>query len=135
MSDVRAAYDAVAEAYERRKTAQPSAPWSDALLERLADELAPGSVVADLGCGHGVEAQRLTGQGLRAVGVDLSAGMLRRARARLPGRLVQGRVEQLPLRTGSVDGVWSLHACFTSTTCPRRWPRWPGCCGRPVSPP
>lgn len=107
---MRAAYDAVAEAYERSKTGQQSAPWSDALLERLADGLAPGSTVADLGCGHGVEAQRLAGRGLGAVGVDLSAGMLRCARARLPGRLLQGRVEQLPLRTGSVDGIWSLHA-------------------------
>ncbi len=36
--------------------------------------------------------------------------MLRLARARVPGRLVQARLEALPLRTGAVDAVWSLHA-------------------------
>lgn len=48
--------------------------------------------------------------GLRPVGLDLSSGMLALARTRLPGRVVQGEATRLPLRSASMDGVWSLHA-------------------------
>lgn len=70
----------------------------------------------DLGCGTGVllgEAHRLR-PGLRLAGVDLSHGMLARARDRLPSsvHLVQAPGERLPLASASHDlvvSVSSLH--------------------------
>lgn len=49
-------------------------------------------------------------EGLRPVGLDLSLGMLRLARQRAAGRLVQGDATRLPIATATLDGVWSLHA-------------------------
>ena len=77
-------------------------------LDALLDLLPPDALVADLGCGPGRHLQELGRRGLRAVGVDLSAGMLAVARTR--GRVVQGDLRALPLRSGSVDGVWSCYA-------------------------
>jgi len=77
-------------------------------LDALRALLPAGALVADLGCGPGRHLQELGRRGLRAVGVDLSAGMLAVARSR--GQVVQGDLLALPLRTGSVDGVWSSYA-------------------------
>ena len=77
-------------------------------LDALLALLPPDALVADLGCGPGRHLQELGRRGLRAVGVDLSAGMLAVARGR--GSVVQGDLRALPLRTGAVDGVWSCYA-------------------------
>lgn len=70
----------------------------------LATLLGGGSgVCLDLGCGTGVHAPAVRGQGWRVVGCDLSWGQLRHARARLP--VVVGDVTHLPVRTGSLDAV------------------------------
>ncbi|GGZ14654.1 hypothetical protein GCM10010387_03510 [Streptomyces inusitatus] len=47
--------------------------------------LAPGDSVLDLGCGSGGNAAHLAAIGMRAVGVDLSARQLDKARERWPG--------------------------------------------------
>lgn len=65
--------------------------------------LAPGSLVLDLACGTGDLCRVLAGDGLRPVGVDRSAGMLRSARTDAP--LVRGDAMGLPVPDGSVDGV------------------------------
>ena len=66
--------------------------------------------MADLGCGPGRDLERLLTAGRRAVGVDLSEGMLARAATRAPGALVAGDLRALPLRDGCLDGVWSSYA-------------------------
>lgn len=86
-------------------------PVHDAVLSRLAGT-SPTSIV-DLGCGTGQLAHRLAGRfpEARLVGVDLSAGMLAEATARLgsvpSGRwgLLRADAERLPLRSSSVDVV------------------------------
>jgi malonyl-CoA O-methyltransferase len=69
-----------------------------------------GCRILDLGCGTG-RYLRLVGQGSYAVGVDLSRGMLRRARRQTPAaiaaRWVQASVECLPFRAQSFDRVVS----------------------------
>ena len=69
---------------------------------RLLD-LPPGSLVADLACGTGDFCGELQTAGHRAVGADVSAGMLRHARTSAP--LVRADVLRLPLADGSLDGV------------------------------
>ena len=79
-------------------------------MRRWVGLLPTSAEVLDLGCGHGFEVERMLDLGLRPVGVDLSLGMLRLARHRAVGRVVQADATRLPLRSASLDGVWSLHA-------------------------
>lgn len=95
-------------------------------LASLADAMAryvpPGGLVLDLGCGTGELAAAAAAAGMRAVGCDISAQMLRRARtaglagsaeptgsARRDGSVHWVRLDpgwqMLPLRAGSCDAV------------------------------
>jgi ubiquinone/menaquinone biosynthesis C-methylase UbiE len=77
----------------------------------LADLLGKGDgACLDLCCGTGARADVLRGLGWRVAGVDLSAGQLGYARARLPA--VLGSADRLPIATGSVDAV----ACVLAHT-------------------
>ncbi|HUE58167.1 MAG TPA: class I SAM-dependent methyltransferase, partial [Acidimicrobiales bacterium] len=67
--------------------------------------LGPGAPVLDLACGTGDLCRDLDAAGYRAVGVDLSLGMLRHARTSAP--LLQADATRLPLRDGSVEGAVS----------------------------
>jgi arsenite methyltransferase len=76
----------------------------------------PGSVVLDLGCGAGTDlliAAQMTGPAGQAIGVDMTATMLQRARASATemdlGNVVlhESLIEALPLEDDSVDIVIS----------------------------
>jgi arsenite methyltransferase len=76
----------------------------------------PGSVVLDLGCGAGTDlliAAQMTGPAGRAIGVDMTATMLDRARASAAEmalgnvELRESLIEALPLDDASVDVVIS----------------------------
>jgi demethylmenaquinone methyltransferase/2-methoxy-6-polyprenyl-1,4-benzoquinol methylase len=65
--------------------------------------LPAGSLVVDLAAGTGDLCRDLQAAGHRAVGFDLSAGMLEHARTSAP--LVQADALRLPVATGAVDGA------------------------------
>jgi arsenite methyltransferase len=69
--------------------------------------LATGTRVLDVGCGAGAIVNHLRRQhGLNAVGVDLSALLLREGRLNCGGLpLVRGRAEQLPIKGSSCGAV------------------------------
>ena len=76
----------------------------------------PGRTVLDLGCGAGTDlliAAQMVGSEGRAIGIDMTAGMLERARASAGEmgldhvELHQGLIESLPLDDASVDVVIS----------------------------
>jgi ubiquinone/menaquinone biosynthesis C-methylase UbiE len=74
-------------------------------------------VVADVGCGNGFDLRQLVPQGRcrHAIGLDLSAGMLRSLEdLRRSGRLwlVQADAQQLPLPDGSVDVAMAMHMLY-----------------------
>ncbi len=72
----------------------------------------PGGWALDLGCGLGTELGHLSGLGARAVGVDLSAVALRRARHSHPAvAFVRADVLQLPFLDSSFD-VALDRGCF-----------------------
>ncbi|MBA0128182.1 class I SAM-dependent methyltransferase [Haloechinothrix sp. YIM 98757] len=84
--------------------------WRESDLQLLGP--VTGLRVLEVGCGTAACARWLTGQGALAVGVDLSAEMLRHARAAdrrsdLPVDLVRADAQRLPLRSGSVDTAFS----------------------------
>jgi SAM-dependent methyltransferase len=96
----RATYARIAEQFAGIQ-AQPS-PQIEADLDFLATGL-PGGLVADVGCGPGRDTAKLRSRGLRVVGLDLSDAMLRAGG--LPG-VAQADMRVLPLRTGSLNGIW-----------------------------
>jgi ubiquinone/menaquinone biosynthesis C-methylase UbiE len=70
-----------------------------------------GRCVLDLGCGDGVLTAALAERGARAIGIDVdrarldvAAGRGARGQRRRP-QFIEGRIEQLPLRDGTVDAV------------------------------
>jgi len=74
-------------------------------------------VVADVGCGNGFDLRQLVPQGRcrHAIGLDLSAGMLRSlASLRESGRLslVQADAERIPLPNASVDVAMAMHMLY-----------------------
>ncbi len=105
---VRTGYDRIGHRY--RDWSQGSSVrlrW----VQQLLDELKPGGVVVDLGCGAGEPATRMLGEQHRVVGVDGSLVQLRLAQEVVPdAALVQADIARLALRPGSVDAVASFYA-------------------------
>lgn len=63
-----------------------------------------GAVALDVGCGTGRYLRELAARGARAVGVDLSAAMLVRARAISP-HVMRANMCALPIESMSVDAI------------------------------
>jgi SAM-dependent methyltransferase len=102
------------------------------LPARVLDLVAPAvGMIADVGCGNGAYLAELTRRGFggRVVGADLSAGMLRAARARVSAAgtggasaaaragvsavaLVGGDASRLPLRDGAADLTLAMHMLY-----------------------
>lgn len=113
-AEARAPYDTIADWYEQE------------FLSGLADDpigvrrtlralLGEGAgVCVEIGCGTGAYAAGVRGLGWRPVGLDLSAGMLRHARGRLP--IAQADAVRLPLRDASVPAAITV---MTHTDMPR----------------
>lgn len=103
---VREMFDAIAPRYDlvnRVMTFRMDVGWRRRTVRSLG--LTPGDRVLDVACGTGDLCRELTAAGLRPVGVDLSAGMLRHARTSAP--LVQADALCLPMPDGAVDGATS----------------------------
>jgi len=71
--------------------------------------------IADIGCGNGAYLAELGRRGHRgrALGVDMSAGMLHSARSRVPGAaLVAGDATALPMADSGCDAVLAMHMLY-----------------------
>jgi len=75
--------------------------WRRAAIDAL--QLPAGSRVLDAACGTGDLCRSLIASGHRAVGVDLSAGMLTAAHTDAP--LVRADALVLPVPDGAIDGI------------------------------
>jgi ubiquinone/menaquinone biosynthesis C-methylase UbiE len=108
----RSTYDRIASRYLENQTRGRSnnehvfSELRDAFLGGLAN----GSLLADLGCGPGLDAARFVEEGLRVLGMDSSAGMLSTATGRILGRLVQADLRAIPIDDGRLDGIWCVAA-------------------------
>jgi ubiquinone/menaquinone biosynthesis C-methylase UbiE len=86
--------------------------FTDESNERLLDAcirlagFRPGARIVDLGCGSGIFTSLLKAKGFSSIGVDLSPGLLGRARGKYPGiDFIDGDVEALPFGDESFDGA------------------------------
>ncbi len=113
------AYDAIAADYaDTFRGTEPEQTIELAMIDDFAATLreraADGGVaprVLDAGCGAGRMLPYLAARGCDVVGVDLSPGMLARARRDHPTyRTVLGSLTDLPLADGSVDGVFAWYS-------------------------
>ena len=85
-SDVQSSYDRVAEEYVRHIYDElRHKPLDRQLLDRFADRVRGEGLVCDLGCGPGQVARYLYDRGVATCGIDLSPGMIARARQLNPG--------------------------------------------------
>jgi len=102
----QAYYDEFSDWYERERHR-----GYHALLDRLEVELVaphcPGRTLLDAGCGTGLILEKLRPLASCPVGVDLSAGMLRRARSRGLS-VVQASLTSLPFAEATFDVVCSF---------------------------
>jgi SAM-dependent methyltransferase len=72
----------------------------------------PGWRVLDVACGQGRHLRVLTRLGARPIGVDLSEGLLRRAREVTDRPLVRADMRWLPVRPASMDLTLNLFTSF-----------------------
>jgi demethylmenaquinone methyltransferase/2-methoxy-6-polyprenyl-1,4-benzoquinol methylase len=99
-------FDAIAPRYDlvnRVMTFGMDQGWRRRAVRAL--DLPAGATVIDLACGTGDLCRQLERSGYRAIGVDLSFGMLTHARAGSP--LAQGDAARLPFPDGAVEGIVS----------------------------
>ncbi|MEO3753240.1 class I SAM-dependent methyltransferase [Streptomyces sp. B6B3] len=108
---VRRSYDTVAEEYAVRLFGEiAEKPLDRALLAALLEQTAPDAPIADLGCGPGHVAAWFVDHGARAIGIDLSAGMIEAGRRRFDGvSFRQGDLLDLPARDGEFGSAVALY--------------------------
>jgi ubiquinone/menaquinone biosynthesis C-methylase UbiE len=95
-------YDDLAAEYDRHRS--PAPPELYEVLREAG--IGSGSQVLDVGIGTGLASAPLSQVGAVITGIDPSAAMLMRARARLPNaRLGPGRAEALPFEPASYDAA------------------------------
>ena len=84
-------------------------PARNLILERAA--VAPGTRFLDMGCGTGELCRLAADLGAAVSGIDAAAGMVERARARLPGADIRiGAIENLPWGDDSFDLVTGFNS-------------------------
>jgi ubiquinone/menaquinone biosynthesis C-methylase UbiE len=102
-------YDRIASDYDRRYQTRRYEGVDRALRAWL--EARPRRRVLEVGCGTGHWLRRFGGCGGRIFGMDLSRGMLAKARVTAPGSpLVNGRALRLPFADHSFDAVFCVNA-------------------------
>ena len=112
ISDVASGYDLVAEEYARRIYDElQHKPLDCRLLDRFAESTRNVGVACDLGCGPGHIARYLHERGILVCGMDLSAGMVERARRLNPGiEFNQGDMRALPVKDHTWAGIAAFYA-------------------------
>ena len=125
--DLEAAFDGVAETYDRHILGNPMNLWlRDRSVRLLTNVFKAGDTLVEVGCGTGTETLRLAKAGIRVVAVDISSRMLdmmmKKARAeRLEGRIVplhcrpyqvRRKVEEAGYR--EVDGAYSTYGAVNT---------------------
>jgi ubiquinone/menaquinone biosynthesis C-methylase UbiE len=112
ITDVQSGYDLVADEYARRISDELRHKALDCrLLDRFAESVRNSGIACDLGCGPGHIARYLHGRGIQVCGMDLSRGMVERARRLNPGiEFNQGDMRTLAVRDNTWAGIAAFYA-------------------------
>ena len=108
----RATYDRIAGRYsDHQEQQKPSdGRWFPTLEGAFLERVPSRGLIADLGCGPGLDGARFIQAGFRVIGMDLSASMLAIAAGSLGGSVAQADLRALPIGSGSLDGIWCCAA-------------------------
>jgi ubiquinone/menaquinone biosynthesis C-methylase UbiE len=111
-SACRSTYDAVADEYVRRIFGElQHKPMDRQLLDRFADSVRGGGPACDIGCGPGNVARYLHERGVPVCGIDLSPGMVERARELNSGiEFNQGNMLALDVPAESWAGIAAFYS-------------------------
>jgi ubiquinone/menaquinone biosynthesis C-methylase UbiE len=109
-----ATYDQIAVEYAQRWLGRGALAEITARFVKL---LPSGAVVLDIGCGPGLDSERLRRAGLQVYSFDRSWGMLLEARRHTGAPLAQADMRQLPLSSASCDALW---VCASFLHIPKR---------------
>src|SRR5271169_2987342 len=111
-SEVQSSYDRVADEYARHIYDElRHKPLDRQLLDRFADRVRGAGLVCDLGCGPGQVARYLNERGVAVCGMDLSPGMVERARELNPGiEFRQGDMKSLAVPARAWAGIAAFYA-------------------------
>ena len=112
ISDVRSGYDLVADEYARRIYDElRNKPLDCRLLERFAETVRHTGLACDLGCGPGQIARYLHDCEIQVCGMDLSPGMVARARQLNPRiEFNPGDMRALPVKDNAWAGIAAFYA-------------------------
>jgi ubiquinone/menaquinone biosynthesis C-methylase UbiE len=118
ISDVASGYDLVADEYARRLSDELKHKALDCrLLDRFAESVRNAGVACDLGCGPGHIARYLRQCGIPVCGMDLSLGMVERARQLNPDiAFNQGDMRALPVQENTWAGIAAFYAIVNLST-------------------
>lgn len=104
-------YDDVAELYDSRYNERRGKAYYRHISRHVLARIPPGKRILDLGCGTGLFLRAYEERGGYGIGLDISRGMLEKARVRCTaGDVTLGNAEVLPFRNESFDAVTSLLA-------------------------
>jgi ubiquinone/menaquinone biosynthesis C-methylase UbiE len=77
-------------------------------IDQFASLLFKQAKVLDAGCGSGRDTNLLSQKGLKTIGLDLSAGLIKVARDLFPDcEFIEGDLLDLPFPDAEFDGIWS----------------------------
>jgi SAM-dependent methyltransferase len=109
---LRSSYNEVAEDYAAHFIHElDDKPLDRALLSAFTEEVAPDSTIADVGCGPGHVTAWLCNHGARALGIDLSPGMIGVARDTFPNlEFHVGDMRSLTFGNEEWGGVVALYS-------------------------
>lgn len=101
------AYEADTDNLAAKQWAADFGTYLDRFVHLIPDYSHP---VVDAGCGAGRDVAALVARGFRCVGVDVSSGMLARARARVldpRAKWLHADMRSIPLESGVVGALWT----------------------------
>jgi ubiquinone/menaquinone biosynthesis C-methylase UbiE len=102
-------FNSMAHRYDVRYDGDRGRRYYDHLSELVFHRISGGGKLLDLGCGTGLFVERYLMRGEKAMGLDLSRGMIERAIQRCPGTsFTVASADQIPFREGTFDVVVSL---------------------------
>jgi len=105
---VRQAYDSLAADYEEmRQTEAPQA------LNLLTSRLSDGAAVLDIGCGAGIPVAQTLAWRFTVTGVDISGGMLDRAKANVPdATFIHGDIMSVEFPPAHFEAATAFYSIF-----------------------
>ena len=118
---VQSHYDDIADVYDQRYDHRDRGKqYYDHIADAVMSQIGTGGELLDIGCGTGLFIRRYLKYGGKVTGIDISTGMIRRAKQIFPGeQFLVGNAEYLPFEESSFDCLSSLLA-FSYLTKPEK---------------